>query len=162
MQPPVNTAGGFSLLSLYPNPVLGRILAIDYGTRRTGVAATDPGQRIASPLETVPTHELMIYLDMYFKSEDVEVMVVGWPLQMDGTASESMKPLQFFLQAFRKRFPGIRVEKVDERFTSSLAADALVRSGMKKQDRMKKGSLDKVSAALILQSYLERRNKALR
>ena len=115
---------------------------------------------IASPLETVSTHELMAYLGEYFSREEVELIVVGWPVQNDGRASDPMKPLQFFLQAFKKRFPEIRIEKMDERVTSSLAADALVRGGMKKKDRRKKGSLDKVSAALILQSYLEGRNKA--
>ncbi len=138
--------------------VLGRIVAIDYGTRRTGIAVTDEGQIIASPLETVPTHELMLFLEAYFAKEKVETMVVGRPRKLDNTASESMKSIQFFVQAFRKRFTRIPVEWMDERFTSKLAMDAMVSGGMKKSDRRKKGNIDKVSAAIILQSFLELKN----
>jgi len=119
---------------------------------------TDPGQMIASPLETVFTHELMNFLDDYFRKEEVEVLVVGLPIRTDGRESESMKPLRFFVQAFKKRFPQIVVAWMDERFTSKMAMDAMVAGGMKKSDRRVKGNIDKVSAALILQSYLERRN----
>lgn len=137
---------------------LGRILAIDYGTKRTGVAVTDPGKMIASPLETVATHELMHFLEAYFETEEVEAFVVGHPVKLDQTDSESMRPLRFFVQAFRKRFPEIRVEWMDERFTSKMAMDALVAGGMKKSDRRVKGNVDKVSAALILQTWMEREN----
>jgi len=133
-------------------------LAIDYGTRRTGIAVTDPGQIIASPLETVPTHELMHYLEDYFHKEDVELLVVGKPLQADGSPSESMKPLQFFMQAFRKRFPDQKVEWMDERYTSSMASAAMLEGGVKKKGRQDKGMVDKISASLILQSWMERRN----
>ena len=131
---------------------------MDYGTKRTGLAVTDPGQMIASPLETVLTHELMKYLQEYFEKEDVETMVVGHPVKLDGTDSESLKPLRFFVQAFKKRFPVIRVEWMDERFTSKMAMDAMIEGGMKKVDRRKKGNLDKISAAIILQSWMEREN----
>lgn len=141
---------------------MGRILAIDYGTKRTGVAVTDPGQMIASPVETVPTHELMNYLQAYFEKELVDLLVVGHPKQMDYSESESMKQIRFFVGAFKKRFKEIPVELMDERFTSSLAMDALVTGGMKKSDRKVKGNVDKVSAALILQSYLEKRNNLQR
>ena len=134
---------------------------MDYGTKRTGLAVTDPGQMIASPLETVLTHELMVYLQKYFEKEEVETMVVGHPVKQDGTDSESMKPLRFFVQAFKKRFPGIRVEWMDERFTSKLAMEAMIEAGMKKADRRKKGNLDKISAAIILQSWMERENNLL-
>lgn len=137
---------------------LGRIVAIDYGTKRTGIAVTDEGQIIASPLETVPTHELMLFLEAYFAKEKVETMVVGRPRKLDNTPSESMKVIQFFVQAFRKRFTQIPVEWMDERFTSKLAMDAMVSGGMKKSDRRKKGNIDKVSAAIILQSFLELKN----
>ncbi len=133
-------------------------MAIDYGTRRTGIAVTDQGQIIASPLETVLTHELMLYLEAYFAKEKVETMVVGRPRKLDNTDSESMKPIQFFVQAFKKRFTQIQVEWMDERFTSKLAMDAMVTGGMKKSERRKKGQIDKVSAAIILQSYLELKN----
>jgi putative Holliday junction resolvase len=137
---------------------LGRILAIDYGTKRTGIAVSDPGRMIASPLETVATHELMHFLGSYFSREEVDLMVVGRPLQADGSDSQSMKPLRFFVQAFRKRFPDMRVEWMDERFTSSLAADAMVQGGMKRKDRREKGRIDMISASLILQSWMERNN----
>jgi putative Holliday junction resolvase len=137
---------------------LGRIVAIDYGTKRTGLAVTDPGRMIASPLETVATHDLMNYLESYFAREEVEALVVGYPRNMDHSESESMRPIRFFVQAFRKRFPAIRVEWMDERFTSKMAMDAMVEGGMKKTGRREKGNVDRVSAALILQSWLERVN----
>jgi putative Holliday junction resolvase len=136
---------------------LGRILAIDYGTKRTGVAVTDTGQMIASPLETVSTHELMNFLKDYFDKERVDLLVVGLPRQMDNSDSESLKQIRFFVQAFKKRFNEIPVEWADERFTSRMAMDAMVKGGMTKQDRRVKGNLDKVSAAIILQSYLEKK-----
>ncbi len=138
---------------------MGRIVAIDYGTRRCGLAVTDPGQMIASPLETVPSHELMNYLKTYFEKEEVELLVVGHPRQMDHSESESMKQIRFFVGAFKKRFKKIPVEWMDERFTSRLAMDAMIRGGMKKSDRQIKGNVDRVSAAIILQSFLEKRNK---
>jgi putative Holliday junction resolvase len=133
-------------------------LAIDYGTKRTGLAVTDPGQMIASPLETVASHELMNFLKAYFDREPVEIVVVGLPRKMDNSESESMKHIRFFVSAFRKRFPAVKVEWMDERFTSSLAKGALLEGGMKKSDRQHKGHIDKVSAALILQSFLELKN----
>ena len=141
---------------------MGRIVAIDYGTKRCGLAVTDPGQIIASPLETVLTHELMNYLQTYFEKEEVELLVVGHPRQMDHSESESMKQIRFFVGAFKKRFKKIPVEWMDERFTSRLAMDAMIAGGMKKSDRKVKGNVDRVSAALILQSFLEKRNKRQR
>ena len=141
---------------------MGRIIAIDYGTKRTGVAVTDPGQMIASPVETVPSHELMNYLQTYFAREQVELLVVGHPRQMDYSESESMKQIRFFVDAFKKRFTEIPVEWMDERFTSKMALDAMIAGGMKKSDRRVKGQVDKVSAALILQSFLEKRNNLRR
>jgi putative Holliday junction resolvase len=141
---------------------VGRILAIDYGNRRTGIAVTDPGQMIASPLHTVATHELMRYLENYLREEPVEVMVVGYPRKLDNTDSEGVKQIRFFVQAFKKRFQGIPVEWMDERFTSRMASEALRAGGMNKQQRRVKGNVDKVSAALILQSFLEQRNNMTR
>ncbi len=137
---------------------MGRIIAIDYGTKRTGLAVTDPGQMIASPMETVLTHELMNYLQAYFEQEQVDLLVVGLPRQMDHSDSESMKQIRFFVGAFKKRFKEIPVEWMDERFTSKMAMDAMITGGMKKSDRKIKGNVDRVSAALILQSFLEKRN----
>ena len=121
------------------------------------MAVTDPGQMIASPLETVLTHELMNFLRSYFENEEVDLLVVGHPRQMDYSDSESMKQIRFFVQAFKKRFAKIPVEWVDERFTSKMAMDAMVAGGMKKSDRKDKGNVDKLSAAIILQSYLEKK-----
>ena len=123
------------------------------------MAVTDPEQLIATPLETVPTHDLMNYLQAYFNQEQVDLFVVGHPRKMDYSESDSMKHIRFFVGAFRKRFEQIPVEFVDERFSSSLAREALLRGGMKKSKREVKGNVDKVSAAIILQSYLEGRNK---
>ena len=147
-------AGGFFYLCPQIK-TLGRILALDYGNKRTGVAVSDPGQRIAFPLQTVSTHELMNFLGDYFEREPVDLLVVGYPRQMDHTVSESVKQIRYFVQAFKKRFASIPVEWVDERFTSKLAMNAMVTGGMKKSERRKKGNLDKVSAAIILQTYLE-------
>jgi putative Holliday junction resolvase len=138
--------------------MMGRIMGIDYGTKRTGLAVTDPDRIIASPLETVPTHELMHYIADYISGEKVDMIVVGYPRKMDHTDSESLKQIRFFVAAFKKRFSGIRVEWMDERFTSKMAKDALVSAGMKKSERKVKAHVDKVSAALILQSFLERKN----
>jgi len=122
------------------------------------VAVSDPGQIIASPLETVLTHELMNYLKAYFEKEEVDLLVVGHPRQMDNSESESMKQIRFFVGAFKKRFKAVPVEWMDERFTSKMAMDAMVAGGMKKSDRRVRGNVDRVSASLILQSYLEKRN----
>lgn len=137
---------------------MSRILAIDYGTKRCGVAVTDPGQLIASPLETVASHELMNFLRDYIPREGVELLVVGKPRQLDNQESGSMKLIRFFVAAFRKQFPSIPVEWVDERFTSSLALDAMIEGGLKKKDRRDKSRLDRISASLILQTFLERRS----
>ena len=136
----------------------GRIIAIDYGNRRCGLAVTDPGQVIATPLVTVPTHELMQFLERYMDEESVEMVVVGHPRKPDHTDSEVMKQIRFFVQAFKKRFKGVRVEWMDERYTSSMAEKALREGGMKKHERRLKENVDKVSASLILQSFLELRN----
>ncbi len=119
---------------------------------------TDPGQRIATPLETVPSHELMVYLERYFRSEEVEMLVVGRPRKPDSSDSENMKLVRFFVSAFRKRFTSVPVAWEDERYTSRMARESLVESGMKKSRRSGKAQVDMVSAALILQTYLERRN----
>jgi len=137
---------------------LGRIIAIDYGTKRTGVAVTDPGRMIASPMDTVLTHQLMHYLEAYFEKEHVDLLVVGYPRQMDHSESESMKQIRFFVGAFKKRFKEIPVEWMDERFTSKMAMDAMVAGGMKRSERKVKGNIDRVSAAIILQSFLEKKN----
>ena len=131
-----------------------RILAIDYGSKRCGIAVSDPTQTIASPLETVLSHELMGYLDKYFKKEHVEAVVLGKPLNLNNQPSESFVLVERFAKAFVKRFDK-PLHWEDERFTSSVAMDAMISGGMKKKDRQEKGNLDKISAAIILQSFLD-------
>jgi len=138
---------------------MGRYIAIDYGTKRTGIAVTDPLKIIANALDTVPTHELMNYLSGYIAVEPVEKLIVGLPLKMDHTDSGSMKYVKQFVHAFNKRYPEIPVEWIDERFTSKLAVKAMISGGMKKSERRKKENLDKISAVILLQSYLEQQNK---
>ena len=137
---------------------MGRIVAIDYGTKRTGVAVTDPEKLIAFPRETVLTHKLMNYLQAYMEEEQVDLLLVGYPRKMDYSESESMKQIRYFVAAFKKRFDWIQVKYMDERFTSKMAREAIITGGMKKSKRKAKGSVDQVSAALILQTYLERKN----
>ena len=135
---------------------LARILALDFGKVRTGVAVTDELQLIGSALKTVETKNLLAFLKEYLLEERVEKIVVGEPKQMDGTPSESEVLIQAFLKKLRSTFPEISIDRQDERFTSKMAIDAMLAGGMKKKKRQKKEEVDKISAALILQSYLER------
>lgn len=133
---------------------MGRIIAIDYGTKRTGLAVTDPMQIIASGLTTVDTKELIQYLKTYTEEEKVEKFVVGEPKQMDNTASESEVHIQKFLEKLQKEIPQVPVVRVDERFTSKMAFQTMIDSGLKKKQRQNKALVDEISATLILQSYL--------
>ncbi|QXP78072.1 MULTISPECIES: Holliday junction resolvase RuvX [Winogradskyella] len=133
---------------------MGRILAIDYGTKRTGLAVTDEMQIIASGLTTVDTKQLLEYLKKYVSTENVEKIVVGLPKQMDNTASESEVYIQKFLKLLLKEIPQIPVDRVDERFTSKMAFQTMIDSGLKKKQRKNKALVDEISATLILQSYL--------
>lgn len=135
---------------------MGRILALDYGTKRTGIAVTDPLRLIASGLTTVATASLMDALDAYLKQEEVDQVVIGEPRRMDNTPSEVEEAIGAFIARFTKRYPHIEVVRQDERFTSKIAMRSLVDSGMKKKKRRDKAVLDEVSATLILQSYLSR------
>ena len=133
---------------------MAQILAIDYGKVRTGLAVTDDMQIIASGLATVATKELLDYLKTYTQKENVELFLVGEPKQMDNTASESEALIKPFISKLRSTFPHIPIERVDERFTSKMAAQTLIDSGLKKKQRQNKALLDEVSATIILQSYL--------
>lgn len=133
---------------------MGRILAIDYGTKRTGLAVTDEMQIIASGLTTVDTKDLLTFLKTYIEAENVERFVVGLPKQMDNTASESEVYIQKFLEQLAKSIPNIPVVRVDERFTSKMAFQTMIDSGLKKKQRQNKALIDEISATLILQSYL--------
>ncbi len=134
-----------------------RILAIDYGAKRTGLAVTDPLGMIASPMETVRSHDLFDFLKSYFEKEDVSEVVIGMPKNTDGTPTNATPLVEAAVNRFRKLFPNKKLFLHDERFTSKMALDAMIAGGMKKKDRQNKGNIDKVSAAIILQSYLEAR-----
>ena len=136
---------------------MGRILAIDYGLKRTGLAVTDPLRIIATALETVETRNLISYLQSYFQKEPVDQLVVGMPKKLDNTNTDMTIPVQQLVTLLEKQFPNHKVNLVDERFTSSIAKQAMVSGGMKKKDRRIKGNVDKISATLILQTYLETR-----
>ena len=134
---------------------MGRILAIDYGKKRTGIAVSDTLQLIANGLTTVPTGELMSFLTDYVSREPVERIIVGLPKQMNNEASENAKRIEPFVRTLRKTMPNIPVEYVDERFTSVLAHRAMLEGGLKKKARQNKALVDEISATIILQDYLE-------
>lgn len=134
---------------------MGRIIAIDYGQKRTGLAVTDELQIIATSLATVPTARLLEYLRDYFLNNQVDSIVVGEPRDMKNNPSESERFITPFLKQLAKTFPGKQIERVDERFTSSIATRAIREAGLKKKDRQDKALVDSVSAVIILQSYME-------
>lgn len=136
---------------------MSRILAIDYGKKRTGIAVTDPMQIIANGLITVPTHTLMDFLINYVQKEQVERIIIGHPKQMNNEDSENMKNIVPFMNQLKKKMPQMPVELVDERFTSVLAHQAMLTGGLKKKDRQNKALVDEISATIILQSYMESR-----
>jgi putative holliday junction resolvase len=134
-----------------------RVLAIDLGTKRTGLAVTDPLKMLANPLETVDTAVLMDYLKAYCAKEEVDTLVLGLPIRLNGTDNEMTPRVMAFKEILEKTFPTLKVELIDERYTSKMALQSMIAMGSKKKDRREKaGNLDKVSAAIILQSYLER------
>ena len=133
---------------------MGRILAIDYGTKRTGIAVTDELQIIASGLTTVASELLLEFLKDYISKEKVELIVVGEPKQMNNQASESEIHIQKFIEQLTKVFPDIPIKRIDERFTSKMAFQTMIDSGLKKNQRKNKALVDEISATLILQSYL--------
>ncbi len=134
---------------------MGRLLAIDYGLKRVGLAVTDPLQIIATALETVPTKQLLNFLISYCKSETVDTFIVGHPLDLNLKKTDSTDAVYKFVSQLKKSFPKHAVHLHDERFTSKMALDAMIRSGSTKKDRRKKGNIDKVSATIILQSFIE-------
>ncbi len=143
------------IIIVFLSPIMSRILAIDYGRKRTGVAVSDAMQIIANGLTTVPTHELLDFITGYVQKEPVERILVGLPKQMNNEASESMKYIDPFVRSLKKRLPEIPVEFVDERFTSVLAHRTMLEAGLKKKDRQNKTLVDEISATIILQTYLE-------
>ncbi|HEY1007837.1 MAG TPA: Holliday junction resolvase RuvX [Sphingobacteriaceae bacterium] len=135
---------------------MARIMAFDYGTKRVGIAVTDPLQIIATGLDTIHPKDIVNYLHGYLRAETVERFVVGEPRQMDGTPSQSAQHVKGFITLLRRTFPHIPVETLDERFTSKMASSVVAQSGFKKSDRKDKARLDTISATIILQSYLEK------
>ncbi len=136
---------------------MGRILALDFGQKRTGVAITDELQIIASGLTTIATVELISFLKEYVSKENIELFLVGEPKQMNYKASESEAIIKPFLKKLEKEFPNIQIKRVDERFTSKMAFQTLIDSGLKKSKRKNKALVDEISATIILQSYLYNR-----
>ncbi|UII21956.1 Holliday junction resolvase RuvX [Fulvivirga ligni] len=134
---------------------MGRIIGIDYGAKRTGLAVTDPLKIISSPLETVDTKELFPFLIKYCSDEDVEGIVIGMPKNLQNQDTDSTNKVRKVIDKLKRNFESIPIHEVDERFTSKIATNSLLSGGMKKKDRQNKGNIDKVSAALILQSYLD-------
>lgn len=134
---------------------MGRILAIDYGMKRTGIAVTDPLRIIATPLETVPTSGLLQFLTSYSQKETVDEFVVGMPKTLLNVDSEIAPMVRKFVENLKLKFPQKPVHLADERFTSSMAMQAMIDGGMKKKDRKIKGNVDKISATIILQSFID-------
>jgi putative Holliday junction resolvase len=133
---------------------MGRVLAIDYGKKRTGLAVTDPLKIIATALETVLTNDLLAYLKNYASSEPVEQIVLGLPVNLNSQDTDITADVRKFADVLRLNFPEIPVHFYDERFTSKMALQSMIDSGTKKKDRREKGNLDKISAVIILQSFL--------
>lgn len=136
---------------------MSRILAIDYGTKRVGLAVTDTNRIIATGLDTIHSKDVISYLKKYISKEEVACFVVGEPKQMNASDSQIKKQLDAFINQLRKNFPGIPIERMDERFTSMMASQALLMSGVKKKDRQNKELVDMTSAIIILQSFMERK-----
>lgn len=134
---------------------MARILCIDYGGKRTGLAVTDPLQMIATALTTVETKELIPFLKKYFQQEPVELILIGEPLNLDDTATHATPLVKAAIVKLQKEFPHIPVLTVDERFTSKMASRAMVEMGMKKKDRQIKGNIDQIAATIMLQEYLQ-------
>lgn len=136
---------------------MGRILALDYGKKRTGVAVTDPLQIIATALTTVDSNELIGYLKKYIASEPVDKVIIGYPLNFDDSATDATPLVDKFIGKFKNVFPGMEVEKRDERMTSRMASEAIAQMGLKKKIREQKELVDSMAAVIILQEYLESR-----
>ncbi|MGR3811396.1 Holliday junction resolvase RuvX [Jiulongibacter sp. NS-SX5] len=137
---------------------MARIMGIDFGAKRTGIAVTDPLQIIATALETVETKQIFDFLKEYCAREDVEAFVIGHPLNLDGSETHSSPLVKEFSEKLGQIYPDKKIHFVDEAYTSKMAMRSLINSGVKKKDRRKKGSLDKVAATIILQEFMEQQN----
>ncbi len=136
--------------------IMGRILAIDYGAKRTGLAVTDPLRIIATGLTTVDSRELMSYLQDYIKRETVDLILIGWPTNWDESATDATPLVAKCIAKIAKAFPQIPIEKIDERFSSKMAKSAMLEMGLKKKERQNKALVDEIAATMLLQEYLQR------
>jgi putative holliday junction resolvase len=137
---------------------MGRIIGIDYGTKRIGLAVTDPLQLFASPLVTVKPEEFYRFINNYLKTEVIDAFVIGYPVKMNNKPSESVNQVNPFIKKLRRTFPGKHIHLVDERFTSQMAIQIMIDGGVRKNDRRDKSLVDKISASIILQSFLDNRS----
>jgi putative Holliday junction resolvase len=135
---------------------MARILSIDYGSKRTGLAVTDPFKIIATGLTGIHTKDLEAFLIDYFKKEDVELVIIGHPTNMDDSDTHATPLVQAFINRFKKLFPDMPIEKVDERLTSKMAVQSMIESGMKKKARQNKNLVDEIAATIMLQEYLQK------
>jgi putative Holliday junction resolvase len=138
---------------------MARIISLDYGLKRTGIAVTDPMQIIATGLTTVETPKLMQFLKDYFAKETVEMILIGEPKNLDDTDTHATGAVKQFISRLKKTFPAIPIETADERYTSKMATRAMIDMGMKKKDRRNKGLVDEIAATMMLQEYLEKLNR---
>lgn len=137
---------------------MGRILAIDFGRKRVGIAVTDPLKIIANGLTTVHSKDIFTFLEDYFENNDVEAIVIGYPTTLRNEGAESLKYINPFIKKLKLKYPKMNLELFDERFTSKMAFDAMIEGGLKKKARQDKALIDKISATIILQSYMESKN----
>lgn len=144
-------------LNFEKKKIMPRVLAIDYGKKRTGIAITDEMQIIASGLTTIPSETAIAFLKDYFAKEKVERVLIGEPKQMDYTPSESTEIIEAFVEKFKKSFPDLPIERVDERFTSKMAFQTMIDSGLRKKQRQNKALIDEISATIMLQDYLSKK-----
>ncbi len=133
---------------------MGRILAIDYGGKRTGIAVSDPMQIIATGLDTIPSHELIPFLKKYIETEEVELIIIGMPINLNGTDTDGTAAAKNAIVRIQKAFPLLKIKEVDEQFTSKMAKQAMLDMGMKKKDRQVKGNVDVIAATIMLQEYM--------
>jgi len=138
---------------------MGRIIGIDYGKKRIGLAVTDPVQIFASPLKTVSPAEFDSYIESYLKTEKIEAFIIGYPVQLNNQPSESVTYINPFIRKLKTKYPDISIHLVDERFTSQMALRSMIDGGVKKKGRQDKSIADKISASIILQSFLDKRSK---
>ena len=134
---------------------MARIVALDFGKKRTGIAVTDPSQIIATALDTVDTGELIGYLKKYFAKEEIEKVLIGYPLNFDNSATDATPLVDKFIPKFQHVFPSVPIEKIDERLSSRMASQAIAEMGLKKKDREQKELIDSVSAVILLQEYIQ-------